>query len=112
MTKIGLSPEQRNSHSSVSLNRFGAEHTKGVRMEFIALGILGIIVWYIGEHVNSMLEGAAKLASREFEVYEVDQEIRLAKERQEQLRKIERVLDNGPVPSTAELKSLLNGGKK
>ena len=81
-------------------------------MEFVALGVLIIIVWYAGDIVNGMLEGAAKLASREFEVYEVDQEIRLAKERQEQLKKIERVLDNGPVPSTAELKSLLNGGKK
>ena len=81
-------------------------------MEFVALAIIVIVVWYAGEHVNNMLEGAASMASREFEVYEVDQEIRLAKERQEQLKKIERVLDNGPVPTTAELKNLLNGGKR
>ena len=81
-------------------------------MEFVLLGVLVVVVWYIGEHVNSMLEGAANMAAREFEVYEVDQEIRLARERQDQLKKIERVLDNGPVPSTADLKSLLNRGKK
>lgn len=78
-------------------------------MEFVILGLIAVIIWYVGEHVNNMLEGAAKMASREFEVYEVDQEIRLAKERQTQLDKVKRVLDNGPVPSTAELKALLNG---
>lgn len=80
-------------------------------MEFVALGILLIVVWYVGEHVNNMLEGVASMARKEFEVYEVDQEIRLAKERQDQLKKIERVLDNGPVPTTTELKNLL-GGKR
>ena len=78
-------------------------------MEFVALGILVIIVWYIGEYVNSILESAAKLASKEFKVYEVDQEIRLARERQAQMKKVESVLDNGPVPSTEELLTLLNG---
>lgn len=81
-------------------------------MEFVALGILAVVVWYAGDIVNSMLEGIGKMASREFEVFEVDQEIRLAKEKQEQLKKVERVLDNGPVPTTTELKNLLNGGKK
>ena len=81
-------------------------------MEVVVVCLLGIIVWYIGGHVNSMLESAATMTAREFEVYEVDQEIRLAKERQEQLKKIERVMDNGPVPSTAELKALLTGVKK
>jgi ubiquinone/menaquinone biosynthesis C-methylase UbiE len=52
------------------------------------------------------------MAAKEFEVYTVDQEIRLAKERQEQLKKVERVLDNGPVPTTAEMLELLRGGKK
>lgn len=81
-------------------------------MEFVFMGIVLIVVWYVGEHVNNMLEGAANMASKEFQVYEVDQEIRLAKERQEQLKKVERVLDNGPIPTTAELKALLSGGKK
>ena len=76
------------------------------------MAILAVIVWYIGEHVNNMLEGAADMAAKEFEVYTVDQEIRLAKERQEQLKKVERVLDNGPVPTTAEMLELLRGGKK
>ena len=81
-------------------------------MEFVFILMIIIIVWYAGDIVNSMLEGAGKLASKEFEVYEVDQEIRLARERQAQLKKIESVLDNGPVPSTAELKALLNGKEK
>ena len=81
-------------------------------MEFVFMAILVIVVWYAGSYVNNMLESAATMASREFEVYEVDQEIRLAMERQQQLKKVERVLDNGPVPTTQELKSLLNGGKR
>ena len=79
-------------------------------MELVIILIIGIVLWYAGSHINAMLNGAAESAAKEFDSYIVEQDIRLAKTAQKQLSKVEKVLDKGPIPTSAELKALLSKG--
>ena len=79
-------------------------------MELVLILIIGVVLWYAGSHINSMLQGAAESAAKEFEGYVVEQDIRLAKQSQKQLRKVEKVLNEGPIPTNSELKALLRQG--
>jgi len=76
-------------------------------MEFVILALIAVIVWYAGASINAVLQGAGAMASKEFEVYEIDQDIRLAKTRKVQSQKAQKLVEDGPVMTTKEIKELL-----
>jgi hypothetical protein len=62
-------------------------------MEAVYLVIIGLVVWYLGSSINSMIQRAAELASQEFAVFERDQKIRHHKVRANQTKKVKGLAD-------------------
>ncbi len=74
-------------------------------METVTIAIIAIlVVWYLGNSINTILANSGKLAVREFDIFEETQALRHVKSRQDNNGKVE---DLGDIISKKDLRAKL-----
>lgn len=67
--------------------------------------IVLVVIWYLGNSINSILSGSGELAANEFGNFKREQAIRLHKERIKQAKAVNK-FDGQPVYSDAEFEAI------
>lgn len=62
-------------------------------MELVYIAVLGLVVWYAGASINSMIQASAVMAEKEFKSFNREQDIRLHKVRANQTARVSKLAD-------------------